>query len=195
MGLSLEHAHAHVQHFLMQFNCSWTVTFRWASSQSYLFSTANTTQWNVNSFDLKFNHSNVAIQWWSISNCLSCINIPKVIKAAEKAHPWPELMLLYIKLWVPHPSIYQPHVNCLCRIMPPWQWLSDIPMHGVTIHMDSFLFFPHLLHSDSHLSCLWLIAPTLTLLWLISLTPMTHRSHTYSTVTHLPLLYFYYIYG
>lgn len=25
------------------------------------------------------------------------INIPKVIKAAEKAHLWPELVLLYIK--------------------------------------------------------------------------------------------------
>ena len=56
---------------------------------------------------------------------------------------------------------------------------------SVTIHMDSFLsshtcstlthishaydsLLPHLLHSDSYLSCLWLIAPTLTPLWLIS---------------------------
>ena len=27
-------------------------------------------------------------------------------------------------------------------------------MHPVMIHTDSFLFFPHLLHSDSYLSCL-----------------------------------------
>ena len=40
-------------------------------------------------------------------------------------------------------------------------------VHSVTIHMDSFLFFPHLLHSDSYLSCLWLITPTLTPPWLI----------------------------
>ena len=37
--------------------------------------------------------------------------------------------------------------------------------------------------------------PTLTPLWLISLTLMTHCSHTHSTVTHLLLLYFCYIYG
>ena len=36
---------------------------------------------------------------------------------------------------------------------------------------------------------------TLTPLWLISLMLMTHCSHTYSTMTHLPLLYFYYIYS
>ena len=77
---------------------------------------------------------------------------------------------------------------------PNWCWSC----HGnpaVTIHTDSFLFFPHLLHSDSYLSCSWLIAPTLAPLWLISLTLVTHRSHTYSTITHSPLLYFYYIYG
>ena len=37
--------------------------------------------------------------------------------------------------------------------------------------------------------------PTLTPLQLMSLMLMTHCSHTYSTMTHLPLLYFYYIYG
>ena len=65
----------------------------------------------------------------------------------------------------------------------------------VTIHMTHGLFsslshtystsFPHLLHSDSYLSHLWLIVPTLAPLWPISLTLMTHRSHTYSTMTHL----------
>ena len=36
---------------------------------------------------------------------------------------------------------------------------------------------------------------TLTPLWLILPTLMTHCSHTHSTMTHQPLLYFYYIYG
>ena len=45
---------------------------------------------------------------------------------------------------------------------------------SVMIHMDSFLLFSHLL-----------ILPTL----------MTQCSHTYSTMTHQPLLYFYHIYG
>ena len=83
---------------------------------------------------------------------------------------------------------------------------------NVTIHTTHGLFsfcshtyftsFPHLLHSDSYLSRLWLIIHTLTPLWLISPMLMTHRSHTYSTTPTLaplwlihPYLYFYYIYG
>ena len=45
--------------------------------------------------------------------------------------------------------------------------LFPVYILSVTIHTDSFLFFPHLLHSDSYLSHLWLITPTLTPLWLI----------------------------
>ena len=91
---------------------------------------------------------------------------------------------------------------------------QDSPIHFkiVTIHTTHGLFsslshtystsFPHLLHPDSYLSHLWLIVHTLAPLWLISLTLMTHRSHTYSTLSHLlhydssdPYLYFYYIYS
>ena len=68
-----------------------------------------------------------------------------------------------------------------CGRFPPGQWCYD--SHGL------FSFFPHLLHSDSFLSCLWLIAPTLTPLWLISLMLMTHCSHTYSTLTHFSHTY------
>ena len=48
-----------------------------------------------------------------------------------------------------------------------------------------FSFLPHL----------WLIVLTPTPLWLILPTLMTCCSHTCSTMTHWPLLYFYYIYG
>ena len=84
----------------------------------------------------------------------------------------------------------------------------------VTIHMDSFLFFSshtystmtctphtcdsffsHLLHHDSYSPHLWLVLLTLTPLWLVLPTPVTHSSHTYSTMTHQPILYFYYIYS
>ena len=90
------------------------------------------------------------------------------------------------------------------------QWNRSIIMLRLTQHTDPFLFFhtlaplwlislmlithsshtystsfPHLLHYDSCLSCSWLIVHTLTPL----------PSHTCSTMTHSPYLYFYYIYG
>ena len=37
--------------------------------------------------------------------------------------------------------------------LDPEGWFTPETEH-VTIHMDSFLFFPHLLHSDAYLSCL-----------------------------------------
>lgn len=39
---------------------------------------------------------------------VSRINIPKVIKATERAHLWPELVFLYIK--------YDEFVSCGCKI-------------------------------------------------------------------------------
>ena len=70
-----------------------------------------------------------------------------------------------------------------------WQWLP-IGLKGPQCY-DShgtwtlFFSFSHLLHSDSCLPHSWLIILTFTPLWLIPLTLMTH----------LPILYFYYIYG
>ena len=49
--------------------------------------------------------------------------------------------------------------------------------------------FSHLLHSDSCLPHLWLIILTLTPLWLVPPTLMTHHSHTYSTDSYLPHLW------
>ena len=44
---------------------------------------------------------------------------------------------------------------------------SSLPhLHSVTIHMDSFLFFSHSLHSDLYFPHLWLIILTLAPQWL-----------------------------
>ena len=54
---------------------------------------------------------------------------------------------------------------CISGYIGPF-WATNI-LQSVMIHTDSFLFLSHLLHSDSYLSRLWLIAPTLTPPWLI----------------------------
>ena len=55
---------------------------------------------------------------------VSRINIPKVIKAAERAHLWPELVFLYIKYdeFVSGDIKVQPYLpaNIVIRIMLPW---------------------------------------------------------------------------
>lgn len=63
------------------------------------------------------------------------INIPKVIKATEKAHLWPELVFLYIKYdefvsWAN--CAYRVLIDFWVRITLLWLWLSDLRMHGNT---------------------------------------------------------------
>ena len=58
---------------------------------------------------------------------VSRINIPKVIRAAEKAHLWPELVYLYVK----YDEFVRPNNRCCCcdtivlfyslRTMRHWQ--------------------------------------------------------------------------
>lgn len=57
---------------------------------------------------------------------VSRINIPKVIRATEKAHLWPELVYLYVKydeFVSPIASDDAPIIEILlpCRIMLHWQ--------------------------------------------------------------------------
>ena len=83
------------------------------------------------------------------------------------------------------------HLHQSTHFVVVWQtWISPLAPNGLWEFQcyDShglFTLFPHL----------WLTVLTLTPPWLILPTLVTHLSHTYSTITHQPLLYFYYIYS
>ncbi|KAG5220979.1 Clathrin heavy chain [Salix suchowensis] len=95
-GLSLERAHVCLLYLL----CNSLITsYRWVSSPSSRSFSANTSQ--RKSVEVFLHLQDLTYCYLLVMEHLklfvSRINIPKVIKATEKAHLWPELVFLYIK--------------------------------------------------------------------------------------------------
>ena len=111
---------------------------RWVSSQNFRFSTANIGPRNVchnYGFTSTGHWANVSLVMEHLKLFVTRINIPKVIRAAEKAHLWPELVLLYIKYdeFVSRARMYERLLaDVRFRTMVLSRWSKGPPMLGNT---------------------------------------------------------------
>ena len=96
-GLSLERAHVRTSRHVSRVPTDWQ--FRWVSSRSSLSCTASTVRRSVRPHVVPpfRQRADLHTVMEHLKLFVSRINIPKVIKAAERAHLWPELVFLYIK--------------------------------------------------------------------------------------------------